>query len=92
MVCGKKRAVQSALSKTLSKAGVRSLRQGTLYLEKSNDGFEAWKGVKDWMALHNTNRPFLRLIGERRTRHTGMVATSSMKPKPDTPWKHCETV
>lgn len=35
----------------------RSLKQEAIYLEQINDGFQARKVVKSWMAFYNTNRP-----------------------------------
>ena len=43
----------------------RSLKQEAIYLEEINDGFQARKVVKDWMAFYNTNRPHSAL--DRRT-------------------------
>ncbi|OWU70478.1 integrase [Phaeobacter sp. 22II1-1F12B] len=43
----------------------RSLKQEAIYLEEINDGFQARKVVKDWIAFYNTNRPHSAL--DRRT-------------------------
>ena len=43
----------------------RSLKQEAIYLEEINDGFQARKLVKNWMAFYNTERPHSAL--DRRT-------------------------
>ena len=43
----------------------RSLKQEAIYLEEINDGFQARRVVKDWMAFYNAERPHSAL--DRRT-------------------------
>ena len=35
----------------------RSLKQEEIYLEEINDGFQARRVIKDWLAFYNTERP-----------------------------------
>ena len=43
----------------------RSLKQEAIYLEEFNDGFQARRVIKNWMAFYNAERPHSAL--DRRT-------------------------
>lgn len=42
----------------------RSLKQEAVYLEEINDGFQARRAIKDWVAFYNTKRPHSALEGQ----------------------------
>lgn len=41
----------------------RSLKQKAIYLEETQDGFQARRVISNWMTFYNTEDPIPRLIG-----------------------------